>query len=151
LISKKGATGFTLIELLIVIAIMGVLASIAQVNLIFYLEQARVVRAISEIKTIEKTLYIFEFTNGRWPVDLSETGIGNMRDPWGNPYQYVPVIGTNIGMLRKDRFQVPINSDFDLYSMGRDGRSVSPLTGKTSQDDIIRANNGGYVGLAKYY
>jgi general secretion pathway protein G len=152
LISKRfGTTGFTLIELLIVIAIMGVLASIAQVNLVIYLERARIVRAISEIKTIEKTLFIFEISNGRWPVDLSEAGIGNMRDPWGNPYQYVPVMGTSIGKLRKDRFQVPINSDFDLYSMGRDGRSVAPLTAKASQDDIIRANNGGYVGLAKYY
>jgi general secretion pathway protein G len=50
--------------------------------------------------------------------------------------------------MRKDRFLVPINSRFDLYSMGRDRASVPPLTAKVSQDDIIRADDGAFVGLA---
>ena len=41
---------------------------------------------------------------------------------------------------------VPVNSDFDLYSMGKDGASASPFTAKSSQDDIVRAFNGGYYG-----
>ena len=53
--------------------------------------------------------------------------------------------------MRKDHRLVPINSDYDLYSMGKDGRSVSPLTARHSHDDIIRANDGDYVGLAKDY
>jgi general secretion pathway protein G len=57
----------------------------------------------------------------------------------------------NIGQARKDRFLVPINSDFDLYSMGKDGRSVGPLTAQQSHDDIIRANDGGYYGLASNF
>lgn len=36
----------------------------------------------------------------------------------------------SIGGARKDRFLVPINSDFDLYSMGKDGQSVGPLTAR---------------------
>lgn len=55
------------------------------------------------------------------------------------------------GQARKDRNLVPINSDFDLYSMGRDGQSAPPLTAKVSRDDIVRANNGGFVGLASDY
>jgi general secretion pathway protein G len=35
--------------------------------------------------------------------------------------------------------------------MGKDGKSQSPLTAKASRDDIIRANNGQYVGLAADY
>ena len=50
--------------------------------------------------------------------------------------------------MLKDRFLVPINSDFDLYSMGKDGKSQMPLTAKDSRDDIIRANDGAYIGLA---
>jgi general secretion pathway protein G len=50
--------------------------------------------------------------------------------------------------MRKDRFLVPINSDFDLYSMGKDGESVPPLTAQKSRDDIIRANDGAYIGPA---
>jgi general secretion pathway protein G len=52
---------------------------------------------------------------------------------------------------RKDRFLVPINSDYDLYSMGPDGESVEPLTAAKSHDDIIRASNGAYVGVAENF
>jgi general secretion pathway protein G len=53
--------------------------------------------------------------------------------------------------VRKDRNTHPINTDFDLYSKGRDGKTNYPLTAEASQDDIIRANNGGYLGLASHY
>jgi general secretion pathway protein G len=35
--------------------------------------------------------------------------------------------------------------------MGKDGASVSPLTARASRDDIVRANNGAFVGLASDY
>ncbi len=54
-------------------------------------------------------------------------------------------------MPRKDRFLHPINSDYDLYSMGKDGRTTEALTAKMSHDDIIRANDGGFVGLASQF
>ena len=78
-------------------------------------------------------------------------GRAGLEDPWGNPYQYLPIAGTGKGGFRKDRFLVPINSDYDLYSMGADGASQAPLTAKTSQDDIVRANDGGFIGLASKY
>jgi general secretion pathway protein G len=49
---------------------------------------------------------------------------------------------------RKDRWLKPINSDYDLYSMGRDGESKPNLSAKASRDDIVRANDGEFVGLA---
>lgn len=52
------------------------------------------------------------------------------------------------GKARKDRFLVPINSDYDLYSKGKDGESVAPLTASKSRDDVVRANDGAFVGLA---
>ncbi len=52
---------------------------------------------------------------------------------------------------RKDRHLHPISSDFDLYSMGKDGDSVKPLTAQKSHDDVIRASDGGYYGLAKNF
>lgn len=52
---------------------------------------------------------------------------------------------------RKDRFLHPINSDYDLYSMGADGESVEPLTAKKSWDDVIRASDGAFVGLAQNF
>jgi general secretion pathway protein G len=59
--------------------------------------------------------------------------------------------GANPGQMRKDKNMVPINTDFDLYSMGKDGESVLPLTAKKSQDDIVRASNGAFVGLGSDY
>jgi general secretion pathway protein G len=50
---------------------------------------------------------------------------------------------------RKDKQLQPINTDYDLYSVGKDGDSVAPLTAKKSLDDIVRAGEGAYVGLAK--
>jgi general secretion pathway protein G len=53
--------------------------------------------------------------------------------------------------MRNDRFIVPLNCDFDLYSKGKDGKSVPRLSDEVSIDDIIRANNGTYIGLACEY
>lgn len=55
------------------------------------------------------------------------------------------------GQARKDHSLVPINSDFDLFSKGRDGRSTGPLTAAASQDDIVRASDGAFVGLGRDY
>ncbi len=46
---------------------------------------------------------------------------------------------------------MPINSQFDLYSRGRDGASQPPLTAGPSLDDVVLANDGGFVGLAAEY
>jgi general secretion pathway protein G len=35
--------------------------------------------------------------------------------------------------------------------MGPDGKTVAPLTAQDSRDDIIRANDGRYVGPAADY
>jgi general secretion pathway protein G len=52
------------------------------------------------------------------------------------------------GGSRKDRFGVSLNTDFDLYSMGKDRSSTDSLATPSSYDDILRANDGAFVGLA---
>jgi general secretion pathway protein G len=56
-----------------------------------------------------------------------------------------------VGGARKDRFLVPINSDFDIYSMGKNRATVVALTPPQSHDDVIRASDGGFYGLAKNF
>jgi len=138
--------GFTLIELLIAMTIIGVLAAIAIPNYSRMRERANVARAIGDIKALSQNINEYRLTNGKLPASLTEAG-SSITDPWGRPYQYVP-IAKGKGGFRKDRFLVPINTDFDLYSVGADGASVGPLTSGVSRDDIIRANDGGFVGLA---
>lgn len=56
--------------------------------------------------------------------------------------------GSIMASVRKDRFLVPINSDYDLYSVGADDKTRPQLQNKVSRDDIIRASDGAYFGQA---
>ena len=71
-------------------------------------------------------------------------------DPWNRPYAYTNLASAaGKGSARKDKKLNPLNSDFDLYSLGKDGESKLPLSPKVSEDDVIRARDGRFVGLAK--
>ncbi len=150
--SPAGRThGFTLIEVMICVSIIGVLSAIAAPMFIGYRDRARAVVTVSDMKAIENAVFIYYADKGVLPDDLAEVGMDGLRDPWGRPYQYLridgmPLKGKDKVDPRKDHFMHPINSDFDLYSMGPDGKSNKPLTAKASRDDIIRAYNGGYYG-----
>ena len=52
------------------------------------------------------------------------------------------------GAVRKDKYLVPVNRHYDVYSMGRDGRTASPFTSTLGKDDIVLAGDGAYFGLA---
>ena len=146
------ARGFTIIELLAVMVILGILAGLAFPKLQTVINQARTARAIGDIKALQTDLMSFEAGGQPLPADLAAIGRGAMLDPWGNPYVYYPFPpGPGGGGKRKDRFLVPVNSTFDLYSLGPDGASALPFTASRSQDDIVRANDGGFVGLARNF
>lgn len=149
----RRARSFTLLELVIVIAILGLLASIIIPNVLESLGKAKRTRGIADMRTLEKEIFSFWIANGALPDALSELSIEPPLDPWGRPYRYLRILGGNEprGRWRKDRFLVPLNSDFDLYSAGPDGESQPPLTARVSRDDIVRAGNGAYIGLASDY
>jgi len=44
-----------------------------------------------------------------------------------------------------------LNNDYDLYSNGLDKVSDLSVADSKSDDDIIRANSGGFVGTGKDY
>jgi general secretion pathway protein G len=143
--------GFTILELLLIIAIVATLALIAIPMYADRIEKARIARATVDIRTMGTEISAYEVGKKTYPDSIADYRITVPLDPWGNPYQYTKTAGAIIGQLRKDRFLVPLNTDFDLYSMGKDGQSRMPLTARASWDDIIRANNGAYVGLASEY
>lgn len=166
---KKLYLGFTLIELMIVISIIGTLVAVILPFYIRYIEKARIIRAIAEIRIIEREIAGYKWDFEVLPNSLEVIGRGYLMDPWGNPYQYLNfAIFMESGeddldakgkgnkkkkkklkeKVRKDGWEKPLNSDYDLYSMGKDGESMPPLTAKASRDDIIRAYDGGFVGLA---
>lgn len=148
---RKNLLGYTLVELLISLAIMGTLAGMATIGYKKFIQQARNNVANTELKNIETYIIIYLQEHGELPESLNDLGMGQFLDPWGNPYQYQALEQVPKGKWRKDRFLVPLNSDYDLWSMGPDGKSVPPLTSKHSRDDIIRANDGAYIGPASQY
>jgi general secretion pathway protein G len=97
--------GFTLIEMIVVIAIIGVLATIIVVKYSGQTDQAKVAAAKSHLSQLESAVVSFEAHNGRLPQSLSELveRPGNAPnwqeggylkakalplDPWGREYVY---------------------------------------------------------------
>lgn len=52
---------------------------------------------------------------------------------------------------RRDGFLFPLNTDYDLFSLGPNGRTAVSIGHAVAQDDVIRANNGSFFGLASEY
>lgn len=142
--------GLTLVELLVALAATALLATLAYPSYRSYILRNQVTQAITDITHIELALERYQTVYGNLPASLAEAGITAI-DPWGNPYQFLRMSDAKVGQVRKDHSLHPLNTDYDLYSMGADGKSASPLTAKASRDDIIRARNGGFVDLASKY
>ena len=132
-----------------VTVIIGTLSTMAAPTLQRAREQAQVGAAIAEISILQAELAIYIEINFGPPVSLAAIDRAGIIDPWGYPYVYNVVTGP--GGARKDKFMVPLNTDYDLYSVGADGESVGPLSASKSKDDVIRALNGGYIGLASNF
>lgn len=119
--------GFTLLELLVVVVIIGLLAGIVGPNLFKHVGQSEVTTAKAQMSMLTKALDAYRLDTGHYPAQ--ETGLSALMrspgseprwrgpylrqdvpaDPWGNPYQY-----RNPGTPPHD---------FELLSLGRDGRT----------------------------
>lgn len=152
---RRSVSGLTLIELLVAVALLVAISAVAIPTYQGYMDDVRVNNVRKDFALIEIQLERYRTDNGgSLPDALNETAVTTLVDPWGNPYQFLNIedaTGPGLGKVRKDKNLVPLNTDFDLYSMGKDGQSKSPLTATVSHDDIVRANNGAYVGLASEY
>ena len=138
---------------MIALVIAGLLVSIAVPAYDQFVERAKVAKAVGDIGTISIEIGKYQLKNNNaLPDNLAELPIEVPLDPWGQPYAYLNIAaGAAIGDLRKDKNLNPLNTDFDLYSIGEDGETSGPLTAKASRDDVVRANNGAYIGLGEDY
>ncbi|MCP4546264.1 MAG: prepilin-type N-terminal cleavage/methylation domain-containing protein [bacterium] len=145
--------GFTLIELSIVALIIGTLMAIVIPATSHYVDNTRNACAMQDVRLLEVEIIAYRAGNDDLPIDLAAIGRADFLDPWDNPYVYLKIEGEKVskGKLRKDHFLVPVNSDFDLYSMGEDGKTTPPFNSAKGRDDIVRASNGSYVGLGSNF
>jgi general secretion pathway protein G len=153
--SQQRAGAFTLVELLLIIAILGTLGAIAVPTYNDYIDRARNATAMADIVETGLVIVRFQAEHGGLPNTLVQAGVQTLLDPWGRPYRYTVIQGLSKPEMdaksRWDKNEKPLNHDFDLYSMGKDGKTKPKITDKDSYDDIIRAHGGTYVGLASEY
>ncbi len=140
--------GFTLIEVVSVVALLAVLLLVALPFYRGYRERVRLAQAVNDIRAMSAVATHYWDDNHAYPNSLADIGSDGRLDPWGYPYVYYNIDANGKGHARKDHALNPLNTDFDLYSVGADGVTKAQITQKDSLDDVIRASNGAYVGLA---
>ena len=146
----RSGMGFTLVELLIGMAVVAILATIAHGQYVAFVERARIATAIADLSIMELEILRFQqLSGGKLPAALVDIQRDSHQDPWGRPYHYVNLRTTNKGAARKDRKLNPLNSDYDLFSAGKDGVFKTQISQKDSLDDVIRALDGAYIGVAR--
>jgi len=143
--------GLTLIEVVIALAILSIIATIGVPIYEEYVNEARIANAVQDLRQMGLILDDHYLENDP-PATLADAGI-NMVDPWGFPYEYLwlrgnPAPGLS-GKRRRDKSMNPVNSDYDLYSRGLDGQTSKQFTAKKARDDVVRANDGDFFGLAE--
>ena len=142
----------TLVEVVVALGLVALLATFSLPLFQGWRDQGKVKKAQDDIIAASAVIDTFLLDNNRLPTSLAAVGRGNLREPWCRACQYTYLMdGNGNGKARKDHSLVPLNTDYDLYSKGRDGSSAGPLTAKASRDDILRANNGRFVGPADRY
>jgi general secretion pathway protein G len=120
-------SGFTLIELMVVVVILALLATFVVPQIMDRPEQARVVKAQQDIRSLESAMKMYKLDNFAYPSTdqgleaLTKKPDGNPKprnynpkgyleslpqDPWGNAYLYL-----NPGE----------HGEIDIYSLGADG------------------------------
>ncbi len=125
---RHRSRGFTLIEIMVVVVILAVLGALVVPRVLQNVDKARVVRAQSDIRSIETALDLYRLDNFKYPT--TEQGLEALvkkppdpsltnyreggylkavpKDPWGNPYHY--------------ESPGPDGEPYVIISYGRDGK-----------------------------
>jgi general secretion pathway protein G len=119
--------GFSLLEIMVVVVIISILSLVIAPRIIDRPDQARAVRAQSDLEAIESALMLYRLDNFRFPT--TEQGLAALveppkvpplpanyapkgyiaklpQDPWGAPYQYLAP---------------GIHGEVDVFTFGADG------------------------------
>jgi general secretion pathway protein G len=133
--------GYTLVELIIVAAVLAILAAMAIPAYNDYVDKTKSSKAKADIRTLctEINAYIMD-NNGTKPANLGAINRLGLKDAWGRDYVY-----SNIATL-EDNLGFPLNKDYDVYSLGKDGLTNNIPDG-TTQDDIVNYSDGTYIDL----
>jgi general secretion pathway protein G len=125
--TRSRHAGFTLIEIMIVVAIIGILASLVLPKVIGRPDEARVSAARQDIASLSQALKLYRLDNQSYPT--TDQGLAALvqkpttpplppnwkaggyierlpKDPWNNDYQYL---------------SPGVKGEIDIFSLGKDG------------------------------
>ncbi len=132
-------------------AIVIVLAAIAVPNYLSMKEKAVFDDTLKTLREVSGKINLYYMEKDHYPSTLAEAGLADQRDHWGRPFIYNPFDTAAKKTLRKYKNEHPINTDYDLLSLGKDGITSTNIQKKECKDDIIRANNGRFYGYGEDY
>ena len=131
--------GFTLLEVMVVVVIIAIMAAAVAPSLIGNIGDAQKKRVAQDIKTIETALNLYKLDNFQYPS--TDQGLEALVskpsgdppaegwkqrlpklpvDPWKKPYKYL---------------SPGAHGDFDIYSLGEDGRQSDDDIGNWNLDN----------------
>ncbi len=97
-IARAGTRGMTLIEIMVVVAILGMIASVVAVGVVKQLASAKIQEASLDIKGFEDGLLLYKMKHGHFPPTSEGLTVlytegylkgDPKKDPWGNDYIYI--------------------------------------------------------------
>jgi len=91
--------GFTLVELLVVVAILGILATMAVINISGQTDTAKITTCGTSVKTIRDAAVLYQTAKGKFPKSMDDLieedsqgksyiGEDAREDPWNNEYKF---------------------------------------------------------------
>ncbi len=107
--------GFTLIEILVVVMILGLLISLAAPRILGRTDEARVTKAMADMKAIETALGMYKLDSGTYPT--TEQGLAALVE--------APTQGPEARSFREEGYleRVPLDAWNHDFLYGSDGRS----------------------------
>jgi general secretion pathway protein G len=84
--TPRAELGFTLIEVLLVVAILGILATVVVVNFSGHGERARIKATRASIAAICTAVDMYEVDTGRYPQSMQNLVTSSGEPNWNGPY-----------------------------------------------------------------
>ena len=108
---KQMQQGFTLIELMIVVAIIGILASIALPAYQDYTKRAHVTEGLSLAGAAKMGIAEFYSSEGHFPTNNASVGMQSAASITGNAVTSVTVSGSTITIKYNDKVETGVQLD----------------------------------------